>query len=362
MLIKKNMMRTPMRYRVMINVDDTPAAIGRTLDGSVALASALACGILADPRKCGVATVWAGFASMADADAFASDVLSMFPFHADPHVRVVGGGVPPVSSLNQNGAILWRGASPHTGAPILAVATGLEAASANAKTGDMVQTWILPADVPHGVALATGADAAVCGSCPHRPAFACLSCGYTAHAEEGPACPLCGASERRRVRACYVRHGPRQVAACAQRGGYRDASRDLRDVASIGAGRVVRLGAFGDPAMVPFEVWAALVSRARAHTGYTHQSRAPWFDSRILSLCMVSADTPADVAHARSIGARAFYVRPRGVAAPRDMVTCPASAEAGRRVTCDACRLCGGSSVRGRSVTIAAHGTGAAHV
>jgi hypothetical protein len=38
-------------------------------------------------------------------------------------------------------------------------------------------------------------------------------------------------------------------------------------------------------------------------------------------------------------------------------ILCPASEEAGKRTTCESCKLCGGSSVKGKSVAIVAHGT-----
>jgi hypothetical protein len=38
-------------------------------------------------------------------------------------------------------------------------------------------------------------------------------------------------------------------------------------------------------------------------------------------------------------------------------ILCPASKEAGERVQCAQCKLCGGNSVKGKSVAIVAHGT-----
>ena len=63
--------------------------------------------------------------------------------------------------------ILWEGASLLDGAPIVAIATF---ASRNAKTGDMVQTWIMRADMAPMDALASGDDVSICGDCMHRPA------------------------------------------------------------------------------------------------------------------------------------------------------------------------------------------------
>ena len=63
------------------------------------------------------------------------------------------------------GFIFYRGASPIDGAPIVAVAT---LKSANSKTGDMVQTWILREDISPLDAIGSGEDASICGNCAHR--------------------------------------------------------------------------------------------------------------------------------------------------------------------------------------------------
>lgn len=41
--------------------------------------------------------------------------------------------------------------------------------SANVKTGNMVQLYVLNDLVPPHVAIKTGEDQSVCGSCPYRP-------------------------------------------------------------------------------------------------------------------------------------------------------------------------------------------------
>jgi hypothetical protein len=67
-----------------------------------------------------------------------------------------------------NGLVLYRGPSQLDGAPIIVVATGIAGASRNAKTGDLIQTWILREDISPTEAVKTGADASICGTCPHR--------------------------------------------------------------------------------------------------------------------------------------------------------------------------------------------------
>ena len=244
--------------------------------------------------------------------------------------------------LNRNGAVIYEGPSQLDGEPIVVILTGITADSGNAKTGAMLQTWILRSDVAPLTALRTGADASICGDCKHRPRIT----------EDG-----------KHVRTCYVSvwQAPRGVFACYKRGRYQRAY-DPRSIAALGAGRQVRLGSYGDPAAVPFEVWGALTARAAGFTGYTHQARHATFDPRILSVCMVSADTLADVTAAHAAGGRAFHVRPIGTPVPKGLAQCPAAAEAGRRATCATCMLCGGAAVKARSISIQAHGNGARYV
>ena len=60
---------------------------------------------------------------------------------------------------------LWRGPSAYDGQEITLDRT---AASTNRKTGPVDQLWVLVAgEAPHD-AVQSGADAAVCGDCPHR--------------------------------------------------------------------------------------------------------------------------------------------------------------------------------------------------
>lgn len=229
--------------------------------------------------------------------------------------------------------IIWQGISKLDNVtPIVVLATydTGKGSSANRKTGDMVQTWILRDDMEPHAALKSGADTAICGTCPHRS-------------------PASGGSG-----ACYVTvfQAPLSIYRAYKRGNNRPFD------PTVFAGRKVRFGAYGDPAAAPFEVWAAIAGQASAVTGYTHAWRTA--DSRFSRYMMASADSIDEYRVARRAGYRAFVVRPAGSVKPNGLVECPASAEAGKRVTCSDCLQCGGTS-NGRtvSVTIAAHGASA---
>jgi len=66
-----------------------------------------------------------------------------------------------------NSRVLWEGSSLIDGAPIVVIVSGL-LKSENAKTGNMLQTYILRADVSPTNAIRSGEDSSICGDCPAR--------------------------------------------------------------------------------------------------------------------------------------------------------------------------------------------------
>jgi hypothetical protein len=247
--------------------------------------------------------------------------------------------------MTTNGAVVYRGASPIDGAPIVMIVTGLTVRSQNRKTGDMAQTWILRADVSPTDALRLALDVSICGTCPLR----------------GMIDPVTG---KRSARVCYVNVGqaPQSVWGAYARGAYPDMAPE--SVARMLTGRAVRLGAYGDPAMIPLDVLETLVSTARLWTGYTHQWRD--IDPAYARLLMASADSVADRREARARGWRSFYVVPAHAdGLPRGAMEC-ASTRARNPLPCADCGACAGTrhgTVSGAvDVVIRAHGSGARYV
>ena len=234
------------------------------------------------------------------------------------------------------GFIFYRGPSVLDGAPIVAVAT-LE--SSNAKTGpagraNMVQTWIIRADMDPIAASKAGADASICGACTHR------------HSLGG---------------ACYVNLGqaPRAVFSGVERGIYPaldilGSDSDALKAAHLLHGRAVRLGAYGDPAAVPFDAWAQLLEGVEKWTGYTHQARHPNFDARLFRYCMASADTPKQAQKLTERGARTFRVKAPGAPMLRGELECKADSEG---LKCIDCGLCDGADNKAPSIVINVHGS-----
>ena len=235
------------------------------------------------------------------------------------------------------GFIFYRGLSPVDGAPIVGIAT---LKSKNEKTGNMVQTFILRADVHPMDAIKSADDVSICGDCVHR-----------------------GLNGSKRT--CYV-DVSKSVSAVYKaflRGSYVDYSHDPSLGAKLLKNRMVRLGAYGDPAMVDVDAWLAILQFARGWTGYSHQWRQPFAQAH-RELCMASADSIEDRDVARSMGWRTFRVIPLNQApALKHEIACPASPEGGNRRQCITCQACDGA-LRPDAVSIAiiAHGKAAAHV
>ena len=225
-----------------------------------------------------------------------------------------------------SGVILYQGPSLLDGAPIVVIATGLDSSS-NGKTGNMVQTHIIRADMLPVAAIQEGKDSSICGDCVHRG--------------DGTG----------KGRTCYVSVYQAQTAVYKAflRGSYPVYDPAVHD--KYLEGRAVRIGSYGDPTAAPIEVWQSLKQLASMTTGYSHQWRT--IAKAWAKLVMASADTPDDVAHARQLGYRSFRV---GDEKLEGEVLCPASKEAGKKLQCIDCGACGGADGRNSSIYIPLHG------
>ena len=228
--------------------------------------------------------------------------------------------------------IIYRGPSLYDDAPIVVIGTFTKS---NSKTGGVVQTYILRDDIDPRDASKGGQDVSICGSCPHR-----------GEVNDDPARKIA------KNRTCYVNLGQGVLITwlALQRGVYPDAQ-DVASRAAIGAGRVVRVGTYGDPAEVPQEIWTELLRDAASWTAYTHSSG--WRPD----IAMQSADNYHDAVLHWKAGRRTFRVVTDVAHIDQtNEILCPASKEAGARTTCAACRLCGGTSTKSpKSIAIPMH-------
>lgn len=238
--------------------------------------------------------------------------------------------------------IIFEGPSLIDGKPIVVIAIEK---SSNAKTGDMIQTYLIRSDVDPVTANRTGQDVSICGSCRHRGT-----------PNNNPLGLATG-------RTCYVNIGMGVIGIykAYKAGKYPFLSIDEQQ--ALGRDRMVRLGSYGDPAAVHSSVFDGLLSLAAGHTGYTHQVSDMTVDTTRL---MVSVDSVSDANYYYYYGMRTFRVIPvkewglRGDnALLENEILCPASAEAGKKLQCHECKLCNGTPAKrydAKSIAIVAHG------
>ena len=215
---------------------------------------------------------------------------------------------------------------------IQAILTGYKHSnmSRNSKTGPVVQLHILIADKNPVDAQASGDDRGVCGTCTER------------HINGG---------------SCYVGVSRGELSTWKSHKG-KPAKFDAVEIMSrVG----LRLGAYGDPAMLPEKVIRRLCAVANKfrqnHTGFTQRWRLK-SNQWLRFFCMASVNSAVDARKAHDLGWRTFRVRRDDEPIEPGEITCPASKEAGRRTTCQRCVLCDGmrsEKDERKSITILYH-------
>lgn len=210
--------------------------------------------------------------------------------------------------------ILFQGKSQFNGKNLTVIATFN---TRNAKTGSMIQTWILPTD--NSILDKSDDKSTQCGNCPIKSA-------------------------------CYVtlHQAPNQIQKTYFKGGYIKPTK--KQLASKLVDESIRLGAYGDPAMVPFEVWETVLKYTKKHTGYTHQWR--WGDTRFNSIVMASVESVEAKVEANAKGYKTFRVKQAHEPILTDEVLCPN--QKNDDITCKLCGLCNGKKA---NVVIDIHGT-----
>jgi hypothetical protein len=201
---------------------------------------------------------------------------------------------------------------------------------ANAKTGQMLQTYFLLADHDPNEAFKAAYK--------QENAIAQTVCGGCPHLYDGT---------------CYVLwfHGPLSTWKKFQRGGHAKEA--------IPTTFPVRLGSAGNPNSAPYEVSEMLVQNAPSWTGYVHQ----WLtcDQRFKKLTMASCDSKAEAKTAQALGWRTFRVAEIGddELLPGEVI-CPATQkkwDGTPKTDCATCGLCSGTDGRGKcNIVVTAHG------
>ena len=199
-------------------------------------------------------------------------------------------------------------------------------ASANVKTGDMAQVWILNKDINPVDALKSGASKEVCFNCTHLV-----------------------------NKTCYVNVGqaPQSVYKAYKMGKY--APLDLDILKALIKWKAVRFGAYGEPVLIPLHLVKFIAKHARGFTGYTHQwQNLAYLDYK--DYFMASADNISEVVKAHQMGYRTFRVKGENQVNLANEIDCP---NATTGVQCRDCTLCDGLGKhgKGKSITAIVHGT-----
>lgn len=204
----------------------------------------------------------------------------------------------------------------------------------NRKTGKMIQVWSLNRHVSPLDAIQTGASKSICFDCQHM-------------------------GQNGQKRTCYVNvaQAPMSIWKAYQRGRYEFLP--MSEYARVFSGKRIRLGAYGEPVLLPIRNVAALASVASRWTGYTHQWRRPEF-AEYRSFLSASCDSEQDAFDAKQAGWRYFRVRSTNDRMLDGEIMCPASPEGGNKSQCARCGLCNGSQANDgrKSITIIVHGSG----
>lgn len=260
--------------------------------------------------------------------------------------------------------LIYDGPSLLDGEPIIVVAVP----DYSKKVGTMLLTWIILRDVDPRSAAYDGRDESICGGCVFRAKKPIVLRGGS---------QLDRDHAQRYQRACYVR--PHLEPWIIWTKYHDDEYPDMTAIPEWGGIQwrrqvnptrmPVRIGSYGDPAVVPVRIWKTLVATADRYTGYTHMWDSNEVDPELKKYCMASVDDVFERERAQDKGWRTFLVtkadekglepRESVLMAVNDDILCPASNLGGSKTTCDKCRLCQGTTVAcEKSIWIPAHGPG----
>jgi len=230
-----------------------------------------------------------------------------------------------MTNKKPTGYTIYEGPSMLDGMPIVCIVV---IDSDNEKTGNMAQVYFLRKDIDPVNAIREGLDASICGNCKHR-----------------------GNGIDGTNRTCYVKafQGPNMVYKAYKAGNYPRVSPAHRELQARLSGRMVRLGAYGDPASVPTMLLRILLRSAKGHTGYTHQWEK---NPELKNLVMASVDNPEEYAQAVRDGWRTFRGAIEETLLEREIFCVNYT----HGTNCETCGLCNGNGSGAKNVVIPLHG------
>lgn len=196
--------------------------------------------------------------------------------------------------------------------------------SANAKTGNMAQIWILNRHTSPLDSVASGIDASTnCKGCPFASG-----------------------------NGCYVNVGqaPMAVYKSYHKGSYPFLALGAYKVAF--RNRYVRFGAYGNPSIIPLQKIRMVTDHCAGWTGYFHDwhEMHPSLATEYGKYFMASTETEDSRKAAEALGLRYFHVSP---VRPNNTIECLSDTH-GKE--CKDCGLCDGNNKNAKSVWINPHG------
>ena len=211
------------------------------------------------------------------------------------------------------------------------IITGFIKSSKNEKTGNMLQTWILERDIDPVTSVKTGSDSkTVCKGCIFASGNGCYVTVFQA---------------------------PLSIWRAYKNGSYDNYSKlspiKQRKYLSKIKGRSIRLGAYGNPSLIPKRWITKLVKLSKNHTGYFHNWRELSAKDRSFygQYLMASCETESSFKLATSYGLRSFIAsgtKPQH----ENILTCLNTTH---NMSCSRCGLCNGGNNR-NSIWIEVHG------
>tara|TARA_Y100001963_G_C6714986_1_gene416191 strand:+ start:103 stop:756 length:654 start_codon:yes stop_codon:yes gene_type:complete len=201
------------------------------------------------------------------------------------------------------------------------VITGLRSYSQNSKTGNMLQSYIIDKEKAFSEPKVFGSK---CSECPV-------------------------------VKECYVSRDKLTVRRSlkklveGEKTSYQFVT--LNQVLPLIKGRSFRFGTYGDPSAIPLDMIRSIASVVKSWTGYTHFWRE--ISQEYQEFFMASVEDLTGEMLAQAMNWRTFRMIRKGESNDSiNSILCPNTS---RGITCEACKLCKGTSSRAKSIWIDEH-------
>ncbi|MEO0838270.1 MAG: hypothetical protein AAF063_05135 [Cyanobacteria bacterium J06643_5] len=179
----------------------------------------------------------------------------------------------------------------------------------------LLQSWIIQQNLVPTEAAKKGLEKGICGTCP-------LKLSQTG--------------------ACFVNLLPvNNIYRTYFAGNYQKLS--INEIEVIKRYRYpIRIGSYGDPTAVPFDVWEPIISASSGHTGYTHRWGSNECDERWKKYLMASVQSESEARIAQNQGWRTFRIITPDAPLSENEILCRHTED--DRVKCSSCMLCDGKS------------------